>query len=279
MKKLLCLFLCLLLIVPAAVSLADNTITSIILTITPPKAGSTTSTNPVVTVPSDCHYKIYGTYWITDDFEDVLPGNIVLEGGKTYHIGVSLTADSGYEFAPVKAYITNGVYNAAFTPIVYNGGRDLDMVVDVTVPKPIVDQVTVSGGVYKLDHSKLTATLISAADKNAKKLTIPNTVSANDKTYKVTEIKSKACSGMKKLTTVTIGANVKKIGAQAFAKCKKLSKITIKNAKMAKSGFGSKCFNGIKSKATFKVPKKMLEKYKEWIIKNGKAPKNSKITK
>lgn len=278
MKKLLCLFLCLLLIIPAAVSLADNTITSITLTITPPKAGSTTSTKPVVTVPSGCHYKVAGTFWLADDF-NLLPGVIVLEGGKTYHIGVSLYADSDYEFAPVKAYITNGVYNSAFTPIVYSNGRGFDMVVDVTVPKPIVDQITVSGGVYKLDHSKLTATLISAADKNAKKLTIPNTVSANDKTYKVTEIKSKACSGMKKLTTVTIGANVKKIGAQAFAKCKKLSKITIKNAKMAKSGFGSKCFNGIKSKATFKVPKKMLEKYKEWIIKNGKAPKNSKITK
>ena len=97
------------------------------------------------------------------------------------------------------------------------------------------------------------------------------------KTYKVTEIKSGACKGMKKLTTLTIGSNVRKIGSQAFANCKKLNKITIKNAKMTKSGFGSKCFSGIKSKASFKVPKSALKKYKDWIIKNAKAPKNSKI--
>ena len=149
----------------------------------------------------------------------------------------------------------------------------------ISKPDPVVNQITVSGGVYKLNHSKLTATFIKPSNKNAKKLTIPNTVSANGKKYKVTEIKAKACSGMKKLTTVTIGANVKKIGAQAFAKCKKLGKITIKNAKMAKGGFGSKCFSNIKAKATFKVPKKMVEKYKDWIMKKGKAPKDSKVKK
>lgn len=149
----------------------------------------------------------------------------------------------------------------------------------ISKPDPVVDQVTVSGGVYQLNHSKLTATFTKPANKNAKKLNIPKTVSANGKTYNVTEIKSKACKDMKKLTTVTIGANVTKIGAQAFAGCKKLSKITIKNAKMAKKGFGSKCFSKIRAKATFKVPKKMVEKYKDWILKKGKAPKDAIVKK
>ena len=284
MKKLLCLFLCLLLIVPAAVSLAATTITSITLTVTPPKVGSTTSTSPVVTVPSGYHYHVFGAYWITDDYNNVLPEGIVLEAGKTYHIGVSLDAESGYEFAPVKVNVTNAVYNPDFIPSVYNQGESLDIVVDVTIPKPtipkpIVNEVTVSGGVYSLNHSKLTATLIRPADKNTKKLNVPNTVSANGKTYKVTEIKSSACKGMKKLTTLTLGTNVKKIGSQAFANCKKLNKITIKNASMTKSGFGAKCFSAIKAKATFKVPKKMVDKYKNWIIKKGKAPKTVKVKK
>ena len=76
---------------------------------------------------------------------------------------------------------------------------------------PVKDEVTVSGGVYKLNHKKLTATFIKPAKNTATKLTIKDTVKENGKTYKVTEIKAKACKGMKKLTTLTIGKNVTKI--------------------------------------------------------------------
>ena len=147
------------------------------------------------------------------------------------------------------------------------------------IPKTVteVNEVTVSGGVYKLNHKKLTAVFTKPKDKNAKSLKIPDTVKANGKTYKVTEIKSGACKGMKKLATLTIGKNVAKIGSKAFSDCTKLKKITIKCASMAKGGFGSKCFSKINEKAVFKVPKKMLKKYEEWIIKKGKAPKGSKI--
>lgn len=274
MKKLLCLVLCLIMIIPASISLSESKINSITVTITVPKAGTKTSTPPVVTLDAGNHCSLIGAVWITDDYNDVLPENIVLEGGKKYHIGVMVEPAAGYEFAnPLGYRIVNGTFNHSFQPELYDNGS-LDFVVDVMI---LADQITVSGGVYKLNHSKLTATLIKPADKNAKKLNVPNTVSANGKKYKVTEIKSGACKGMKKLTTLTLGTNVKKIGSQAFANCKKLNKITIKNAKMAKSGFGSKCFSGIKSKASFKVPKSALKKYKDWIIKNGKAPKNSKI--
>ena len=71
--------------------------------------------------------------------------------------------------------------------------------------------------------------------------------------------------------------NRTKIGSKAFSDCTKLKKIIIKCASMAKGGFGSKCFSKINEKAVFKVPKKMLKKYGEWIIKKGKAPKGSKI--
>ncbi len=148
-----------------------------------------------------------------------------------------------------------------------------------TPPTETVNEVTVSGGVYKLNHSKGTATFIKPAKKTAAKLTIKDTVKANGRTYRVTEIKAKACRGMKKLTTVTIGKNVTKIGKQAFEKCVKLKKITIKNAKMKKASFGSKCFSGINAKAAFKVPKKVLKNYESWIRSRGKAPKTATVKK
>ncbi len=157
---------------------------------------------------------------------------------------------------------------------------------DPTTPPPsdpsapaVRDEVTVSGGVYKLNDAKGTAVFTGPAKKTAAKLTVKDTVSANGKTYKVTEIKARACRGMKKLTTVTIGKNVTKIGKSAFEKCAKLKKITIKNAKMKKAGFGANCFKGINAKAAFKVPKKVLKNYTAWIKSKGKAPKTATVKK
>ena len=147
-------------------------------------------------------------------------------------------------------------------------------------PAPAVDdETTASGGVYSLNHEKQTATFVRPVNKNAKTLRIPDTVTANGKDYKVTEIRAKACRGMKKLTTLVIGKNISKIGKQAFEKCKKLKKITIKNAKMKKNGFGSKCFSGIAAKAKFKVPKAALKNYTKWIKSRGKAPKTATVRK
>ena len=60
--------------------------------------------------------------------------------------------------------------------------------------------------------------MISAADRtvaftkapNRKSVTVPATVTINDKTYSVTEINAAAFKG-KKIRTVIIGKNVKKI--------------------------------------------------------------------
>ena len=138
--------------------------------------------------------------------------------------------------------------------------------------KDMAKQVTVSGGVYKLNLKKKTATLVKPAKNSLTKLTVPDTVSANGMKYKVTEIKDKAFKGMKTLTTLTIGKNVTKIGASAFEGCGKLKAITIKGDKLKKTSFGSKCFKDIAAKASFKVPKKMIKDYKSWLINKGKAP-------
>ncbi|WP_347475223.1 leucine-rich repeat protein [Clostridium sp. AF15-41] len=124
--------------------------------------------------------------------------------------------------------------------------------------------------------------LISGAcfvDKKAKKLTIPATVKVKNVTYKVTAVSDKAFKGNKKLTTVTIGSNVAKIGKEAFSSCKNLKKITVTAGKL--KTIGKNAFKGINKKATITVKetkkakidlKKQLKKksigyVKTWKIK------------
>ena len=136
-----------------------------------------------------------------------------------------------------------------------------------------VTGVEVDGGRYILKGS--TASLAGVTDKNIMKLVVKDTVKANGKTYKVTEIEPVACKGLAKLTTLTLGKNVKAIGMGAFADCKKLKKVTILSKKLKTAGTG--CFENIKKGATFKCPKGKASKYKKLITKNGKAPKKSKF--
>lgn len=65
------------------------------------------------------------------------------------------------------------------------------------------------------------------ADRNATKITVPSAVTINGTKYKVTDIADKAFSGCKKLTKVTIGKNIKTIGASAFSGCSKLKTVSM----------------------------------------------------
>ena len=83
--------------------------------------------------------------------------------------------------------------------------------------------------------------------------------------------------GMAKLKTVTVGANVTKIGKNAFQSSKKLKTVKIKT-KTLKS-IGANAFKGIQAKASFKLNVKgtkkakaaLIKKYKK-LVKKGKAP-------
>ena len=137
--------------------------------------------------------------------------------------------------------------------------------------------VTVDNLKYQLDSNKKTAVFIGAKDKKISSITIPATIKVSGKTYKVTEIAANACKNLAKLTKVTIGKNVTKIGKNAFSGCKKLKTISIQTEKLKKSGIGSACFKSINAKATFKVPKKMKKDYQTWLVKTGKAPETVKF--
>lgn len=142
------------------------------------------------------------------------------------------------------------------------------------------DKYTVSGAVYKVTKAaKKNGTVeYVKRTKAAKSVTIPATVKIKGVTYKVTSIAAKAFYNNKKLTKVTIGKNISKIGKNAFAKCKKLKTITIKTTKLIKRKVGSKAFYGIHAKATIKVPKNKVKVYKAILTARG-AKKTVKVKK
>lgn len=129
--------------------------------------------------------------------------------------------------------------------------------------------ITANGISYKIDKKEATviATTISG------NLIIPDNLITPFNTYKVTGIADQAFKGNKTIKSVTIGANVKKIGKEAFSSCKKLKKITIRSAKLKPGKIGKNAFKGIYKKAAFKVPKKYRKSYKKVIKKMLKGAK------
>jgi len=70
-------------------------------------------------------------------------------------------------------------------------------------------------------------TYVAPANKKLSKVTIPDTVVIDGVEYKVTEIKKNAFKNNKYIKTVTIGKNVKTIGASAFSGCSKLKTLKL----------------------------------------------------
>lgn len=129
--------------------------------------------------------------------------------------------------------------------------------------------------VTKSDAKNGTVT-VSKIDASAKKAVIPSTVKIDGYTFKVTAVNAKAAVGCKKLTNVTIGANVTSIGKQAFNKCKKLKAVTFKGTKAVK--IGAKAFTGNAKKVTVTTAKKMAKKQLNTLKKSLKKAGLKKVT-
>ena len=95
MKKKICLLLCLMMIIPAAVSQATETINSISVTLKLPLPGTIANMTPSVTVPAGAPYE-YSTEesrWYIGEGSgymgyDAMPVDAVFEATKTYYAGI-----------------------------------------------------------------------------------------------------------------------------------------------------------------------------------------------
>ena len=136
------------------------------------------------------------------------------------------------------------------------------------------DQKT--GAVYKITMEGKEVSYKKQSTKK-KKIVIPDQVTINGYTYKVTSIADNAFKNNKNITTVIIGKNIKRIGKKAFYGCKSLRNITIKIKLLKKNTVGSKAFTKAGSKnykkLKVKVPKKKLKLYKKILRKKGLSKK------
>lgn len=127
---------------------------------------------------------------------------------------------------------------------------------------------------YKVTGAS-TVSMTGVKDKKITKVKVPKTVKIDGKTLKVTAISDNAFSKTK-ITHVTIGSNVSRIGAAAFKNCKKMKNITIRSTRL--KSVGKNAFKGIRSKAKIKVPARKLKAYKK-ILKGKGQGKQVKIVK
>ena len=95
------------------------------------------------------------------------------------------------------------------------------------------DAVNDSNNTYKVT-SVNKKTVVFTKAKNVKSVTVPASIKINGEVYKVTEIGAKAFKG-KKIRSVTIGKNVKKIKAKAFDGSK-VTTVTLKTKLLKKAG-------------------------------------------
>ena len=131
------------------------------------------------------------------------------------------------------------------------------------IPMPRVGTVyTIAGNQYRITKVGAEVSLIKTNAK-AKSINIPATIKANGITYKVTTIAAKAFKQNKKLKSITVSANVKKISNNAFFKCPSLKTVNLKTVLLTSKTAGKKAFKGANKKIVIKVPKKVKKSYKK----------------
>ena len=157
-----------------------------------------------------------------------------------------------------------------------NDGSNLTKTCKVVLKRShlLGEKKTINKIKYKVTSDTLgggTVAVYGVSDKNEKSYSIPDSLTIDGYTYKITAVNDKAFTNCKKLMNVVIGTNIKSIGKEAFSNCKKLKTLTIKSKKL--KTVGKNAFKNIYSKATIKVPSSCLTKYKKLF--KGKGQKSS----
>ena len=220
-----------------------------------------------------------------------------------------LTADSDYEVT----YSKNKNVGTATVKITGIGNyygtitRNFQIVSaqNTPTPAPVSKTFKDAYNTYTVNKTGTSVTLKKPNSKVIITTTIPSSVKANGKTYKVTAIApnafkncrklkqatisknvssigSGAFQGCSSLRTLKIGSKVSSIGAKAFYDCKALTSVTIQSKKLTSGSVGKSAFakagrNNYK-KLKVKVPKSRLSAYKKLLKAKGLSSK-AKVTK
>ena len=113
---------------------------------------------------------------------------------------------------------------------------------------------TTSNGTYQVKNTTVKTVEYTGTVKKATTVVIPQTITINGTTYKVTSIASNAFKGNMTVKRITIGANIKTIPTNAFKNCRNLKRVVIgKNV----TKIGAKAFYGCKSLTQVVMPVKL----------------------
>lgn len=149
------------------------------------------------------------------------------------------------------------------------------------------------------DSKKKEVEYVKPYSKEKSVLIIPKTMTVNKTNYKVTSIAKDAFKGNTKLTRVTMGNNIRVIGARAFMNCKKLkrvtlgdnvkkvgtkafygnkrlTKLTIQSTKLTQASIGANAFAKGNKTVVVRVPKNRLKLYRKALTVKG-VSKNANI--
>ena len=199
-------------------------------------------------------------------------GSVMKAIGHQWDNGVITKAATATQTG-IKTY-TCTVCKTTRTEVIKALGNDTKPIGNSNKPKlktgeKITDKST--GAVYKVT-GKNTVEYVKATSKKASR-TISSTVKLKGIRCQVTSIAANAFKGDTKIKAVVIPSTVRKIGKEAFAKCKNLKKITIKTAYLSSKKVGVNAFKGIHAKATIKVPKKQKKAYQKLLKARGVGKK------
>ncbi|MCR4691063.1 MAG: leucine-rich repeat protein [Lachnospiraceae bacterium] len=126
--------------------------------------------------------------------------------------------------------------------------------------------------IYKVKKNaagKARVHVIGVRNKKTKTVSIPEKVTLNGVTYKVTGIAAGAFRGLKKAEKITVGKQVSYIAGNTFKGLKKLKYIRIKTVKLKSKTVKKNAFRGIRNKVKIKVPKEKKTAYRKLFVKRG----------
>ena len=122
---------------------------------------------------------------------------------------------------------------------------------------------------YNVNAKKELQLVSVGSSTKSETITIPKTIVSDGVTYRVTTVAKAAFKNRRKLTKLTIGKNIKKIGADAFRNDSNLKSVVIKSVSI--TSIGKNAFKGIAKKATIWIEgtKKQVKKITKLIKKSG----------
>ena len=102
-----------------------------------------------------------------------------------------------------------------------------------------------------------------------KEVKIGQKVKIDGISYSVTSVCERAFRSNKRVTKVSLGSRVNKIGKEAFANCSNIKVLYIYSSKLEVSDIGENAFKGINRRVKISVPKAKMKEYKELFREKG----------